>query len=367
MSESASPQVSESASQRQGSVAAPGFVGGVAEVLEGAALALGLAGYADLAAVVDELVGELNPAIFGDDFFEVLLDFDGVGVCGEFEAAREAEDVGVHNDAGGDAVPGAEDDVGGLAGDAGELEHLVHGLGDFAVEFFDENAGGADDALGFVAEEAGGLDELFDRSGVGFGEGVGSGELGEELGRDHVDADVCGLRGQDGGNGEFEGVAVIERADDVGVGLAKCVEDGANASGREGIFGFAGLELWRDGLAGGDFFCASGWDAFDGRGAFGARELLGWSELFCAARHRRKYGSYWDFSEAASCSSCLMTMGARVATSGGSRMKRLVQLSSSPVNMTTPVIRRLLLVKKEWVPSPSWFGGVVNSTASLER
>lgn len=105
-------------------------------MFEGAALALGFAGDADLAAVVDELVGELDPTAFGDDGLEVLLDGDGVGAGGELEASGEAENVGVDDDAGGDAVPGAEDDVGGFARDAGELEHLVHGVGDFAGEFF---------------------------------------------------------------------------------------------------------------------------------------------------------------------------------------------------------------------------------------
>ncbi len=196
---------------------------------------------------------------------------------------REAEDVRVDDHAGGDAVPGAEDDVGGFARDAGELEHLVHGLGDFAVEVFGEHARGADDALGFVAEEAGGFDDLLDGRGVGFGERGGSGEEAEELGRDHVDAHVGGLRGEDGGDGELEGVAVVEGADDVGVGLAEGVEDGADAVGCEGIFGLAGLELGGDGFAGGDLFCARGWDAFDGGGAFARGELLRRGEFFRAA------------------------------------------------------------------------------------
>ena len=56
-------------------------------MFERAAFALRLARDADLTAVVDELVRELNPASFGDDLFEVLLDFDWLGVGREFEAA----------------------------------------------------------------------------------------------------------------------------------------------------------------------------------------------------------------------------------------------------------------------------------------
>jgi len=252
-------------------------------VFECAALALRFACDADLAAVVDEFVGELYPAVFGDDLFEVLLDFDGLGVGGELEAAREAKDVRVDDDAGGDAVPGAKDDVRGLARDAGELRHLVDGFGNFAVEFVHEDTRGGNDVLCFGTEEARALDDLLDGRRVGFRERFGGREEPEEFGRRLVDADVCGLRGEDGGDGQLERVAVVERADDVGVGLAECVEDGGDAFGREGTFSFAGFCFGRDRLACGDLFCAGGWNAFDGCGAFGGGELLRWGKLFRGA------------------------------------------------------------------------------------
>lgn len=49
-------------------VRGPGLVGGVAEMLEAAVGAFRFAGYADLAAVVDYLVGKLNPAVLWEDF-----------------------------------------------------------------------------------------------------------------------------------------------------------------------------------------------------------------------------------------------------------------------------------------------------------
>lgn len=51
----------------------PGFVGGVAELFQGAGGAFGFAGFADLAPVVDEFVGELDPAVLGDYFHQVLF------------------------------------------------------------------------------------------------------------------------------------------------------------------------------------------------------------------------------------------------------------------------------------------------------
>lgn len=49
--------------------------------------------------MVDELVGELYPAVAGDDFHQFLLDLLRVVALGEAEAAGEAEDVGVNDDA----------------------------------------------------------------------------------------------------------------------------------------------------------------------------------------------------------------------------------------------------------------------------
>ena len=56
-------------------------------MFKGAPLALWLARDANLSAVMDELMAELNPAVFGDDFFEVMLDLDGLGVGREFKTA----------------------------------------------------------------------------------------------------------------------------------------------------------------------------------------------------------------------------------------------------------------------------------------
>lgn len=81
-------------------------------------------------------------------------------------------------------------------------------MGDFASEFVDEDLGCALYILRFSAVEAGGVDEAFDLEEGGFGELFGGGVHLEELGGGLVDGDVGGLGGEDGGDGEFEGVAV---------------------------------------------------------------------------------------------------------------------------------------------------------------
>ena len=86
----------------------------MAQLFETAAIAFGLAGVADLAAMVDELVGEGDPMVLGQDAHEFLLDFLGCIPFGEAKAAGNAEDMGVDDDAFGLVEADAEDDVGGL-------------------------------------------------------------------------------------------------------------------------------------------------------------------------------------------------------------------------------------------------------------
>src|SRR5580704_7299222 len=53
----------------------PGFVFRVAKLLQVAAIALGLACEADLAAVVNDLVAEIDPAVLRQDAHKLLLNF----------------------------------------------------------------------------------------------------------------------------------------------------------------------------------------------------------------------------------------------------------------------------------------------------
>ena len=101
----------------------------------------------------------------------------------------------------------AENDVGGLAGRAGNGDEFGEGVGDFAVESLDDGLGRALDGLGLVAEEAGGADEVFELGKRRLGHGRGGREALEQLRRDHVDADVGALRGEDGGDEQFPGGA----------------------------------------------------------------------------------------------------------------------------------------------------------------
>src|SRR5258708_5083372 len=74
------------------------LIGGVADGVETAGIAFGRSRHAEGAAVEDDLVREADPAVLGNDFDEILLDLDGVGVFGEVEAPGDALDVGIDDD-----------------------------------------------------------------------------------------------------------------------------------------------------------------------------------------------------------------------------------------------------------------------------
>ena len=197
---------------------------------------------------MDEFVGESNPAVLRDDLHEVLLDFYGLVVFCELEAAAQAEDVSVYNHADGDLVPASENYVGGLAGHAGDAEHFVHGLRNLVAELLDDRRGRAFDGLCLVVEEAGAANDFFE-FGQGSGGHVFGGGVGlEERGRDEVDADVGALRREDSRDGELKGAGMVERADDAGIRLCEDIADGLDALRLQGFSGCAALQADEDGL-----------------------------------------------------------------------------------------------------------------------
>ena len=236
---------------------------------------------------MDDFVGVLNPPVFGDDFHQVLLYGLRGFAASEAEAAGDAEDVGVYDDAFGFAVGYAEDYAGGFAGGAGDGEEFGHGLWDFAVELLADDAACALDGLCLVVVEASGADELFDGFDGSFGHALWRGVGGEELRRDHVDAGVGALGGEDGGYEQLPGRRVDEGALGAGVGFAEDFQDGLDALGFDLELGYTvaggGFDggLGRGGAVGGDGFEGGLFRGFLGRGFCG--------RLFCWLR---RHGSY---------------------------------------------------------------------------
>jgi len=216
---------------------------------------------------MDELVGEGDPAVLGKDAHQFLFDFLGCVAFGQAEAAGDAEDVGVDDYAFGLAERNAEDDVGGFAGCSGDFDELGKGFGDLAVEFRDDLESCALNGFGFVVKEACCADEGFEFRQCCLGHSGWGGEALEQFGRDHVDADVCALGGEDGGDEELPGRAVGEGALDGGVGFVEGFEDGGDAVGGQ-VAAWSGLRF-------------VGCDSGLGRGFFGG----GFAYGFCDSGH----------------------------------------------------------------------------------
>jgi len=201
------------------------------ELFEIAAVAFGLAGITDLPAVMDQLMRESNPAVLRENPHQVLLNFFCGFALGEAEAAGDAEDVGVDYHTFSFAEADSENDIGGLAGSAGDGDQLGESLWDFAVEFLEDFTGCALDGFGLVAEETGGADEFFEFWKRRFRHCGRVREAAKEFRGHHVDADVGALGGEDGGDQQFPGRAMREGALDVGVGFVEGFEDCGNAIG----------------------------------------------------------------------------------------------------------------------------------------
>ncbi len=141
-------------------------------------------------------MAELDLIFLGDNGDEVGLDFVGVGLIGESEALGDAGDVAIDANA-RDAKGVAEEDIGGLAADAGEFEEVVEVARDFAVEFLDDHAAGALNALGFHAAAEDFVELALER-GEGDGDPVRGGAVFLEEGRgDDIDEVVAELGGED--------------------------------------------------------------------------------------------------------------------------------------------------------------------------
>src|SRR5579875_268468 len=98
------------------SMRGPCLIGGGADGFQRAIRAFWFTSNAYLAPVMNDLMGERDPAVFGDDLHQILLDLFGLRSLGKMQASRDAKDMGVNNNAFCQAVSNAQHNAGGLAG-----------------------------------------------------------------------------------------------------------------------------------------------------------------------------------------------------------------------------------------------------------
>ena len=211
----------------------PGLVPGVAQLLQIAAVALGLARDAYLAAVVDQLMREGDPAVFWNHTHQFLLHLLRSVALSEAQPVRNAKDVRVDDHAFGFLEAHAEYNVGRLARRTGNGDQLGQRLRNLAAKVRIDRLRRAFDGLCLVAKEPGCADELFKFRQPRLGHGSRSREAFEQCWSDHVHAYVRALRGEDCGHQKLPWRGVMECAFDVRISLVQALENGGDAFGGE--------------------------------------------------------------------------------------------------------------------------------------
>jgi hypothetical protein len=206
-----------------------------AQVGQLAAVAAGVLGGAHLAPEPDQPVGEDRPLVDGEQLHQVLLDLDRVGVPGQSQPTGEPPDVGVDHHALVAGEEGAEHHVGGLAADPWQLDQLVDGARDLAVEVLQQVPGGALDRLGLVAEEARRAEEKLQLLAVGAGQVGGRRVAVEQLDGHPVDDHVGRLGRQDGRHQQLPRGAVGEGGGHVRVAGGEALAQLGGAGGPGGL------------------------------------------------------------------------------------------------------------------------------------
>jgi hypothetical protein len=159
--------------------------------------------------VQDQRVGHQRPLLRREDRAQLLFDDYGIVRFRDTDAVGDAQNMTIDGEA-RHAQRVAQDDIGGLAPDTGELDEILHARRDFAVVLLHERARHSGERLRFHPEEAGGLNlglelrcrRLRQRAGVRISR--------EERRRDLVDALVGALRRQDRRDEQLVGVAEVK-------------------------------------------------------------------------------------------------------------------------------------------------------------
>ena len=148
--------------------------------------------------------------------------------------------MGVYHEPYAFLEPGSQYDVGGFPGDSRQREELVHVIGNLSAELADDLLRRTDHGPRFVAEKTGGADVRLELLGGKRGKVLGRRILPKQHRRDAIDIYVGGLRRKNGRDQQFPGIAMGQRAGDIGIKLVQTLQDFLNALSSAGIVAFAG-------------------------------------------------------------------------------------------------------------------------------
>lgn len=172
----------------------------------------------------DEEPSDVIPAVMGGDFHQALFDGQRIFCLHKTQSVRKTRNVGIHCDC---LLPErlAEDNVGGLSSNAGELNQFLAGLRNAPAESFDEHAAACLNVAGFRVEVASWPDvarKLFEGS---ICERFGSRVLGEELWSDAIDPFICALCRENRCYQKLEGTCKVQPFELPRVGSIQAVEN----------------------------------------------------------------------------------------------------------------------------------------------
>ena len=185
---------------------------------------------ADCPAVPDQEVRPLDPGRARHDRHEVALDLLRIGLEREPEPPREAAHVRVHRDALAPAERVAADDGGGLAPHPGKPDELRRRARHPAAVALEHGQRRAAQGARLLVVEAGLEDRLGDLALARVGEGLRIGIAPEQPRRDHVDALIGALRGENRGDQQLPRRREVERAAGVGIDGAQAPQDRPHAA-----------------------------------------------------------------------------------------------------------------------------------------
>jgi len=169
-------------------------------------------------------VGRERPHLFRQRLAELLLDLHRVVALGNADAVRYAQYVTIDRQT-GNAQRMSEHDVRRLAADARELRELLHVGRHLAAVFGDQLLRHPDQGFRFLTKESGRQNLRLELGGCGLRQRARISIALEKGGRDHVDARVGGLRGQDCRHQQLERVAVMQLRIGVRVLLRERLDD----------------------------------------------------------------------------------------------------------------------------------------------
>ena len=120
--------------------------------------------------------------------------------------------MGIHHDRARRAEYVAEDQIGGLAPDAGQRRQLLHRAGHLPAVLFQQHLRAGDDVARLGAIKAAGVDVFLHPFHVSLRKGLQRREARKERGRDLVDALIGALGGEPHGKQQLIILAVVQRA-----------------------------------------------------------------------------------------------------------------------------------------------------------